>query len=84
MPADFNPHLLHTNLEYVGPEDLELGVIATFAEDASLGPTISRDMTEISEIVSEIVHWVESGCNDLEIRFSGIGSVSIQFPREEQ
>jgi len=84
MPADFNPHMLHTNLEYVGPEDLELGVIATFAEDASLGPTISRDVTALSEIVSEIVHWVESGCNDLEIRFSGIGSVSIQFPREEQ
>lgn len=84
MPVGFNPHLLHTNLEYVGPEDLELEVIATFAEGASLGPTISRDVTAISDIISEIVHWVESGCNDLKIRFNGIGAVSICFPQGEQ
>jgi len=84
MPADFNPHLLHTNLEYVGPEDLELEVTATFAEDASLGPTISRDVTALSDIIPEAIHWVESGCNDLEIRFSGIGTVSIRFPQEDQ
>lgn len=84
MPADFNPHLLHTNLEYVGPENLELEVTVTFAEDASLGPTISRDVTAIADIIPEIVHWVESGCTDLEIRFNGIGTVSIRFPREEQ
>lgn len=84
MPADFNPHLLHTNLGYVGPENLELEVTATFAEDASLGPAISRNVTKLSDIVSEIVHWVESGCNDLEIRFNGIGTVSIRFPQEEK
>jgi len=84
MPVGFNPHLLHTNLEYVGPEDLELEVIATFAEGASLGPTISRDVTAISDIISEVVHWVESGCNELEIRFNGIGTISICFPEGEQ
>ncbi|SDD54943.1 hypothetical protein [Natrinema hispanicum] len=81
MPADFNPHLLHTDLDYVGPDGLELEIIATFAEDAPLGPTITRDMSEFNNIISEIVHWVESGCIELEIRFNGIGTVSVVFPQ---
>ncbi|MCU4800239.1 hypothetical protein OB920_07640 [Halobacteria archaeon HArc-gm2] len=79
MPADFNPHLLHTNLGYLGPDGLELEVVATFAEEAPLGPTITRDVSVFNNIISEVVHWVESGCIELEIRFDGIGSVSIGF-----
>jgi hypothetical protein len=84
VPDDFNPHLLHTDLRYVGPEGLDLEVIATFTEDAPLGPTIGRDVSEFENIVSEIVHWVENGCTNLEIRFDGIGAVSITFPEEDR
>jgi len=81
MPADFNPHLLHTDLEYVGPDGLELEVTATFAEESPLGPTITRDVTSLEDIISEVVHWVERGCIELEIQFSGVGTVSIGFPQ---
>lgn len=80
IPADFNPHLLHSNLRYVGPDGLELEVVATFAEDAHLGPEITRDVSIFDDIISEVVHWVESDCVELEVRFDGIGSVSIVFP----
>lgn len=81
LSADFNPHLLHTDLEYVGPDGLELEVTATFAEGAPLGPTITRDVPSLDDIISEIVHWVESGCMKLEIQFSGVGTISIGFPQ---
>lgn len=81
MPADFNPHLLQTDLRYIGPEGLELDVAATFADDAPLGPTITRTVTSLDEIISEVVHWVDSGCTELKIRFNGIGSVSMNFPQ---
>jgi len=79
MPADFNPHLLQTDLRYVGPEGLELDVTAMFADNAPLGPTITRTVPSLGEIISEIVHWVDSGCTELKIRFNGIGSVSMNF-----
>lgn len=81
MPADFNPHLLHTDLRYVGPAGLELEVTATFAEEAPLGPTISRNVSSLDDIISEIVHWIESGCRKAEIRFNGVGAVSVDFPQ---
>jgi len=81
MPVDFNPHLLHTDLEYVGPDGLELEVTATFAEGSPLGPTITRDVPSLDDIIPEVVHWVESGCIEFEIRFSGVGTVSIGFPQ---
>lgn len=81
LPADFNPHLLQTDLHYVGPEGLELDITATFADDAPLGPRITRTVSSLDAIISEVVHWVDSGCTELEIRFSGIGSVSMSFPQ---
>lgn len=81
MPAGFNPHLLHTDLDYVGPDGLELEMVATFVEDAPLGPTITRNVSEFDKMISEVVHWVESGCINLKIRFNGIGTVSIGFPQ---
>jgi hypothetical protein len=81
MPADINPHLLHEGLEYVGPEGLELEVVATFAEDAPIESTITRDVSVFEDIIPEVVHWVDSDCVELEVRFDGIGSVSISFPQ---
>jgi hypothetical protein len=81
MPADLNPHLLHEDLEYVGPEGLELEVVAMFAEDAPIESTITRDVSVFEDIIPEVVHWVDNDCVELEVRFDGIGSVSIDFPQ---
>lgn len=81
MSTNFNPHLLHTDLQYVGPDGLELEVTATFPEGAPLGPTITRDVPSLDDIIPEVIHWIESGCVEFEIRFSGVGTVSIDFPQ---
>lgn len=81
LADDFNPHLLPSSLSYVGPEGLEIEVTATFVEDASLGPTLTRFTTDIEELAAEITHWVEQGCEAVRFEFGGLGTVSLEFPQ---
>ena len=81
VDEDFNPHLLPTNLSYVGPDGLEIEITATFVEDASLGPTLTRFTTNLAEFGSEIAHWVEQGCARVRFEFGGVGAVRIEFPQ---
>lgn len=83
VDPDFEPLELPYALEYDGPDGFELELQASFIDASQLGPTITRITTDIEEIVEEMIDWIEQGCEEIQVVFDGIGSVSLKFPQPD-
>jgi hypothetical protein len=84
FPTDYAGVSLPIDVEYCGPEGLELELTAIFKEGASMGPQLTRTTTDLAATLEEVSFWIEEGCTELIISFDGLGRVRLLFPAEEE